>query len=614
MSLTRTIQSDGKIYTLAVTPDGALIVAGCDSDVAIWDTRTGHKFLGPLKGHGDLVRSVAVSIGGGTLASGSQDHTIRIWDIETGDGLLEPLTGHAETVRSVAFSPDGQLLVSGSEDCTIRIWDARTGQPVRDPIRTGSSVYSVAVSSDGKKIAAGCSDNAVRVYDTARFALIFQCKSHTSTILSVVFSLDGRFLAAGSCDSTVYIWDAATGSPVSGPLRGHTDYVRSISFSPDGSYVASGSDDKTVRVWNTGTGQLHGNPLSGHTDYVYAVAFTPDGRFLVSGSDDKTINISEVHIHLPDNQNARESSNSVGIEITNGMSLRDILSRLSTLGCVDMSPWLDKIAAGHSSILSFGGIYPCKLNVRDNALVKQTRIYSTSNEEGQASFTRAIRDILAWSRCRHPNLEPLLGVALFRDRICTVESWDTSRSLLKHFEHHPEVDRCKMSIQVAEGLAHLHILEMVHSDLKAANVFVSRCGVAKIGGFGGATLHDEALEFSVISSKDVPSARWAAPELFKDKTYTNKTDVYALGMTILEIITGKVPWVEKSVYMAIYSTTVEMAHPERPMQHIPAGSIHGDILWSIMSSCWKFEAENRPSAATVASLMKCITQEGLKAT
>ncbi|QRV95989.1 Serine/threonine-protein kinase [Ceratobasidium sp. AG-Ba] len=278
-----------------------------------------------------------------------------------------------------------------------------------------------------------------------------------------------------------------------------------------------------------------------------------------------------------------------------------------------MSSWLGAITVEDSRMTSLGDTYRCKLNPRDEAMVRMTRIYPGSSEEHRTSLTRAARDLCAWSKCRHPNVQPLLGLALFRDRICTVVGWELNGTLTKYLECHPEADRCAMSVQVAEGLAYLHTLEVVHRDLKAANIYVSKDGVARLGGFNDVSLQEEATELPETLSKDVPSARWAAPELFKDNKYSDKTDVYALGMTILEIITGRVPWAGKSVFMLIYSTTVEKANPDRPTEYVPTGSIQGEILWSILRSCWRFEPEKRASAASVASLMKCITSEGLKA-
>src|SRR5271156_1780720 len=70
------------------------------------------KLRNTLKGHTDLVISVAYSPDSKTLASGSQDKTIKLWDVATGKELAT-LKGNMESVKSVAYSPDGKTLASG---------------------------------------------------------------------------------------------------------------------------------------------------------------------------------------------------------------------------------------------------------------------------------------------------------------------------------------------------------------------------------------------------------------------------------------------------------------------------------------------------------------------
>ena len=73
-----------------------------------------------LKGHSEVVTSVALSQDGKLLISGSDDKTIKVWNLE--DRREEfTLQGHTSEVTSVAISQNGKYLASGSEDKTIKV-------------------------------------------------------------------------------------------------------------------------------------------------------------------------------------------------------------------------------------------------------------------------------------------------------------------------------------------------------------------------------------------------------------------------------------------------------------------------------------------------------------
>ena len=118
-----------------------------------------------LKGHTDLVPSVAFSPDGRFALSGSADKTLILWDVATGDPV-RTFTEHTDWVRSVAFSPDGRFALSGSFDNTLILWDVATGYPVRTFRGHTYWVLSVAFSPDGRFALSWSDDGTIRLWDT----------------------------------------------------------------------------------------------------------------------------------------------------------------------------------------------------------------------------------------------------------------------------------------------------------------------------------------------------------------------------------------------------------------------------------------------------------------
>src|SRR6476469_2368508 len=115
------------------------------------DVASPWKCVSTLRGHSDVVATVAISRDGRTLASGSFDKTIKLWNLGTGR-LIHTLNGHSERVLCVAISHNGMTLASGSVDKTIKLWNLGTGKLIRTlgSLFSGHSdkVYSVAFSPD----------------------------------------------------------------------------------------------------------------------------------------------------------------------------------------------------------------------------------------------------------------------------------------------------------------------------------------------------------------------------------------------------------------------------------------------------------------------------------
>ena len=88
----------------------------------LWDASTG-KELFTLEGHSDIVRTVAYSPDGKSIASGAGgDNTVRIWNPETGKEIVY-LKGHSQEIIQVVYSPDSKLVASAGSDGIVKIWN-----------------------------------------------------------------------------------------------------------------------------------------------------------------------------------------------------------------------------------------------------------------------------------------------------------------------------------------------------------------------------------------------------------------------------------------------------------------------------------------------------------
>ena len=246
------------VNSLAFSLDGTLLVSGSnDNTIKLWDVQTG----GAIKtfcGHTNLVLSVSISADNTTIASGSRDKTIHLWNIRTGQcSVIEECT---DDVNTVSFSPKNpQLLLSASEDGTVRQWGI-DGHQI-GPTYAGS--YA-AFSSDGTQFVSYV-QSVVTVRNTDSGATVAEFHLANKDLKHCCFSPDGGFIAA-SADHTIYLWGINNPDPyLVMTLIGHTDSITSLVFSSS-LILTSASEDKSVKFWYISTSSL--NPVTPNTESI----------------------------------------------------------------------------------------------------------------------------------------------------------------------------------------------------------------------------------------------------------------------------------------------------------------------------------------------------------
>ena len=112
----------------------------------------------------------------------------------------------------------------------------------------------------------------------------------------------------------------------------------------------------------------------------------------------------------------------------------------------------------------------------------------------------------------------------------------------------------KWSVQILEGLAYLHSQDppIIHKDLKCSNLFID--GVVSTIRIGDLGLASHINKNSPIAG----TLEYMAPEIIDNNIYNEKTDMYAFGMCLLELITRKPPYSECENTMALLSKIISV--------------------------------------------------------
>lgn len=217
--------------------------------------------------------------------------------------------------------------------------------------------------------------------------------------------------------------------------------------------------------------------------------------------------------------------------------------------------------------LGRGGMGTVWLAERDDGQFEQqvaVKLIRTGwDADGMLARFRGERQILAG--LTHPNIARLIDggvvdgdrpwLALeFIDGVELGEYCDRGRLSL--------AQRLRLFLTVCDAVSHAHARLVVHRDLKPSNLLVTSAGQVKLLDFGIAKLLGDNSVQATATQMFTPE--YAAPEQIRGEAVTTAVDIYALGLLLYELLTGRHPFRVGSAQAAAYERAVLDQEPPRP--------------------------------------------------
>jgi serine/threonine-protein kinase len=150
-------------------------------------------------------------------------------------------------------------------------------------------------------------------------------------------------------------------------------------------------------------------------------------------------------------------------------------------------------------------------------------------------------------------------------------------------------DVARLGIQITTGLQYAHDQRIIHRDIKTANLFVTNSRTVKIMDFGLAKMVEEVRRATTVIGG---TPYYMAPEQSQGGGADHRADLYALGVTLFELATGKVPFVEGDV--AYHHRHTPPPDPRDRAEGIPTAL--AELVLELLA---KEPADRTPSAAIV---------------
>ncbi len=163
--------------------------------------------------------------------------------------------------------------------------------------------------------------------------------------------------------------------------------------------------------------------------------------------------------------------------------------------------------------------------------------------DNQQLMERFKIEAMTQARLNHPGIVTIFSFNRIEDEYVIAMEYVEGRSLKEILQERKQLhpaEAVDIITQVAEGLRYAHAHNVIHRDIKPANILVSRDGKVKISDFGIAKIF--GAQGLTKTGMLIGTPWYTSPEQILGKDIDFRTDLYSLGVTFYEVLTGRVPF------------------------------------------------------------------------
>ena len=247
---------------------------------------------------------------------------------------------------------------------------------------------------------------------------------------------------------------------------------------------------------------------------------------------------------------------------------------------------------------SFGKAYLCE-NLQDNSYCVMKQIILDTLDDKEKKET--LNEVMILKKLDHSNIIKFLD-AFTRTKPNTTlnivmeyaDGGDLNHKIKKQREKKSpltENEIINYLTQICLALNHMHKKKVIHRDLKSGNVFLTKSGLVKLGDFGISKGFKNTWE---KARTKVGTPYYLSPEIINSKPYDSKSDIWALGVLLYEMMTFRMPFNATS----FASLSLKII---KGFYQTPPSSYSNDLI-DLVKKCLNMDPKKRPSAENILKL------------